>query len=552
MRSPWHPPPLPLRALMSNASPPAAASGQYGPLGPLALSLSGGGYRAAAFHLGTLRFLDGVGLLPDVVGLSTVSGGTITGMAWVVSQLDGKAFPDFYTSYSAYLKRTNVIAEALRNLTAERDPVSHSWASLIQSAADVYAREELFGDRRFGEVLGASGLRLQEAIFNTTEFHTALDFRFRRSGSPYALLGNLNYKLPRSVAQHVRLADVVAASSCFPGGFEPLVFPQQFDWPQVFPLASALNELGSDFDRGLPLMDGGIYDNQGVDSLLLAYEESPNPPTLLISDVSTQDTEMYNVPENPTKRGFVTLNGVLWMGGGLFLLTLASALILAWRGFETAREGAWAPGDFFVYLVPGALTAAVAVSLAWLYGRAKDVNALLRQQLELEAWPSFSKLTVLEFAQLLVLRVTSVLALTSKVFMKRVRGLVINRVFQDARFQQRRMANFIYSLTVNHPALFTKHPWLQPRPHLVQLSQQACQMPTTLWFTDDAQFDTVESAGEATACFALLRHIVEHHEGQYEAEGQPLNALFQRLREEWAVFNREEAVAEPRRPVVAA
>ena len=45
------------------------------------------------------------------------------------------------------------------------------------------------------------------------------------------LLGNANYPLPREVAQHIRLADVVAASSCFPGGFEPFVFPQQFEWP---------------------------------------------------------------------------------------------------------------------------------------------------------------------------------------------------------------------------------------------------------------------------------------------------------------------------------
>lgn len=536
---------------MSNASPPAPASGQHGPLGPLALALSGGGYRAAAFHLGTLRFLDGVGLLPDVVGLSTVSGGTITGMAWVTSQLDGKTFPDFYTSYSAYLKRTNVIAEALQELTSDRDPVSHCWSSLIQSAAQVYASDELFGDRRFGSVLGASGLQLQEAIFNTTEFHTGLDFRFRRSTNPHTLLGNNNYELPRSVAQHVRLADVVAASSCFPGGFEPLLFPQQFDWPQAFPLPSALNELGPGFDRGLPLMDGGIYDNQGVDSLLLAFAESPHPPTLLISDVSTKSSEMYNVPENPTKRGWVTLNGVMWMGAALLLLTVASALLLGWRAFDTARSGAWGAGDALVYLVPGLLTAAVAVTLGWLYGRAKDVNKLLREQVEFDAWASFRKLTVMELVQLLVLRVTSVLALTSSIFMKRVRELVINRVYQDARFQGRRMGSFIDSLTRHHPGLFSKHPWLQPQPHLVQRAQQACQMPTTLWFADDAQFAAVESAGEATACFVLLRHIVEDRAGQYESEGQPLHALYLRLREAWDGFNQQSTPAEAERRVAA-
>ncbi len=526
-------------------------SGPHGPLGPLALSLSGGGYRAAAFHLGTLRFLDGVGLLPDVVGLSTVSGGTLTGLAWVVSQVDGKSFPEFYDAYSAYLKRTNVIGEALAALTSNREHDSHDWASLIRSASDVYARPDFLGDRRFGEVLGAGGSQLQEGIFNSTEFHTGLDFRFWRSSNPGAHLGNHHYQLPRSVAQHVRLADIAAASSCFPGGFEPLVFPQQFHWPREFPLSAALNELGPGFNGGLPLMDGGIYDNQGVDSLLLAYEEAPTPPTLLISDVSTQEAEMYNVPENPTKRGFVTLNGVLWMGGALFVLALVSALLVGWHGARTALTGAWALGDFFLYVVPGVLSAAVAVALVWAYLRMKDVNALLHKQMELEAWPSFRKLTVLEVAQMVVLRVTSTLALTSKVFMKRVRGLVMNRVFEDARFQNRRMANFIYSLTLNQPTLFAEHPWLQPQPHLVQLAQQACQMPTTLWFTEDAQFDTVEAAGEATVCFALLRHIVEGFKGQYEAEGQPLHALYQRLRKEWAVLNRAGAVAEPQRQVAA-
>ncbi|WP_284668132.1 hypothetical protein [Myxococcus sp. SDU36] len=33
---------------------------------------------------------------------------------------------------------------------------------------------------------------------------------------------------------------------------------------------------------------------------------------------------MYDAPENPTKRGWVTLKGVSWMAYGLFALTLAS------------------------------------------------------------------------------------------------------------------------------------------------------------------------------------------------------------------------------------
>ena len=53
----------------------------------IALTFSGGGYRAAAFHLGTLSMLHHVKtetgtLLEHVEVLSTVSGGTLTGLRY--------------------------------------------------------------------------------------------------------------------------------------------------------------------------------------------------------------------------------------------------------------------------------------------------------------------------------------------------------------------------------------------------------------------------------------------------------------------------------------
>ena len=528
---------------MSDTTPPAgetpaAPITPERPLGNLAVSLSGGGYRAAAFHLGTLRFLDRVELLNGVVGLSTVSGGTICGMAWVVSQLDGKPFNEFYQEFSSYLKQTNVISQALEGLTNDRDHTSRTWASLIHSASDVYARPELFGGRRFGEVMASETLQLEEAIFNSTEFHTALDFRFRRSRDDHAPLGNRNYPLPREVAQHVRLADIVAASSCFPGGFEPFVFPQQFEWPAAYPLEQALNDLGSDFRGGLPLMDGGVYDNQGVDSLLLAFKDS-SATTLLISDVSAQNTQMYNVPANPTRRGWITLRGVNWMAWGLFFLALAAAVVLSWHGWETARAGDWTWQDYLLYLVPGVFAAGVAGALMWIRRRLRDGNALLQKTIDVEAWPSFRGLTVPEFTQMLALRISSLIALTSTIFMDRVRGLVFAQVYSNPDFKDRRISNLIYALTRSSPELWSRHPWLKPKPHLVSLSQQAEQMPTTLWFTEERQFDLLESAGEAPVCYVLLRHIVKHHAGEYETAGLPLFDLFTCLRKEWDVFQRD-------------
>lgn len=512
------------------------------PLGNLAVSMSGGGYRAAAFHLGTLRLMDRVGLLPGVVGLSTVSGGTICGMAWVVSLIEGKTFGEFYDHFSKYLISNNVIAQALEGLTGKRNYASHEWASLIGAASNVYARPNLFGDRRFGDVLGARGLQLEEAIFNSTEFHTGLDFRFRASSRPRTILGNRNYPLPRAVAQHIRLADIVAASSCFPGGFEPLVFPQQFHWPAQYPLDAALNELGPDFDSGLPLMDGGVYDNQGIESLLMAFNDS-TATTLLISDVSARNDEMYTLPASPTRRGWLTLNGVFWIGRLLFVLALAAALVVGWHGWRKARDGSWVPEDYLLYLVPGLLAAGVAGGTWWLHRRFQDVNHLLKDTVEVEAWATLKKLTAPEFIQMMVLRVTSLLALTSSIFMARIRRLVFGRMFQDKVFEGKRVSNLIYSMARDYPALFENHPWLRPGPDLVTLAQTAERMPTTLWFNAPSQFTTQCLAGEATCCFVLLRHLVEERKGQYEQPGAPLHDLYTKLRAEWDAFNGAAAAA---------
>ncbi len=51
----------------------------------LGLALSGGGYRAAAFHVGTLKKLDELGILSKVNVLSTISGGSITGAYYCIN-----------------------------------------------------------------------------------------------------------------------------------------------------------------------------------------------------------------------------------------------------------------------------------------------------------------------------------------------------------------------------------------------------------------------------------------------------------------------------------
>ena len=515
-------------------------------MGELALALSGGGYRAAVFHLGVLRFLQKVELLDSVTALSTVSGGTLLGCAWTVSRMKGISFPDFDAHISGYLQKTNVIGEALRNLKNHRRHGRRARPSLIGSAAHIYSRPDFLGQQRLGELLNAPRFPFRELIFNSTEFSTGEDFRFRRSDQPDAVMGNGNLPLHRDIAEHVRLADIVAASSCFPGGFEPLQFPEDFQWPQDFPLKQVCEALPRSFtppkgDKpSLPLMDGGIYDNQGVDSLVLAFEKDKDDtlPTLLISDVDARKRPLYSFPGD-SSTGWLTLRGLTWLGRLLFAVALATLVVLITQGWAAFRDHGWQLADYALYLIPGLFSAGVAGALVWSSLVLRDVQERVRSQFKVDnLWKDLRKLTVREAIGLLELRATSLVALTSSVFMKRIRGLIQTDVFTDTRYRGRRIDNLIYDLQEAPEKLCDKYPWLRPSEALIHLSRQAEQYPTTLWLDDPRKdLDLLTRAGEATTCFNLLKHLLEDRAGQVETAGSPVQRLFQRLREEWEKLN---------------
>ncbi len=83
----------------------------------IGLALSGGGYRAAVFHLGLLSYLNRVDLLKQVKMISTVSGGTFTGAKYTLSLVAGQSFEQFYQEYYAFLKNTKLVELALNNMS---------------------------------------------------------------------------------------------------------------------------------------------------------------------------------------------------------------------------------------------------------------------------------------------------------------------------------------------------------------------------------------------------------------------------------------------------
>ena len=68
----------------------------------IGLALSGGGYRAAAYHIGTMRALHKLGILDEVDVISSVSGGSITATYYVLNK--HKGYEQFEKEFLSKLK----------------------------------------------------------------------------------------------------------------------------------------------------------------------------------------------------------------------------------------------------------------------------------------------------------------------------------------------------------------------------------------------------------------------------------------------------------------
>jgi len=509
------------------------------PFGDLALTLSGGGYRAAAFHLGALDTLNELGLLGGVRVMSTVSGGTLTGLLYAVSIAEHQSYPAFYEKAYDFLKNTNVIRDAFQKMGAQNSGNLAPFPSLIRSAADVYDSLNVFGGRTFSLLLNSNEPQLNELSFNATEFRSGNSFRFQKSQSALASIGNGRLEVKRELAGQIRLADIAAASSCFPGGFEPIRFPDDFRWQTE--LEGIRDELGRDkFEPCVPLMDGGIFDNQGVDSLVQTYKRRGNDVGLvIISDTSQGSDSLFEFPVmvNSSRRWLTLVNLAkgAWMVFFIAALTILTLVVDMIKSLGT--QGLRLPEDIFLYLVPLLLSLLVIGLLIWLRLVVRRGLRLVHEKVGIELWASMKDLTVYELIGLLNGRVSSVLALTSSVFMKRIRSMIYKDISVYGKYKNRLVINLIYDLkNTSLKALFAKAPWLMPSPKLQNLAKRAEAMDTTLWFSNEAELETLVACGRATMCFNILRYIVGLR-GEYLHPDSGISQVLNRARTVWKSFN---------------
>ncbi|MBX3672645.1 MAG: patatin-like phospholipase family protein [Burkholderiales bacterium] len=224
---------------------------------PIALALSGGGIRAMAFHLGVLRFMAERGMLESTARISSVSGGSL--VIGLIFHEAGMRWP----SSADYLSH---VYPALRAKLCAR---SLQWGALRQLANPLNLRFLLSRANLLALVLTnewnivarlADLPQTPEWSINGTTAESGKRFRFKQGD-----LGD--YTLGYATPGNFPLANALAVSAAFPGGFGALTFDAtRFEWRKRAwdDAPQAAEVVNIDYKR-LHLYDGGVYDNLGLE-----------------------------------------------------------------------------------------------------------------------------------------------------------------------------------------------------------------------------------------------------------------------------------------------
>ena len=299
----------------------------------LALCLSGGGYRAALFHLGALWRLHELGLLAQVRRVSSVSGGSILA-AFLAEHLvaDGAGGDtDRYARWCGSLDFRSGLAEPFAAV------VRHDIRTLPALACALpnlfrHRYGSGFLARSYRRVLTARALaelpRVPDFVYCATNLRFGVNFEFSRARVGDYQTGYLRGDADGPQPHDIAIATAVAASSCFPPVFGPLrLRTAGMRWTHG-------GYRGVDRDRlveRIDLSDGGVYDNLAMepvikhaDVVLVSDGGSPfplEPGRDLASKLARYGAVMGNQANALRKRLYAELRRSGQIEGALWSLT---------------------------------------------------------------------------------------------------------------------------------------------------------------------------------------------------------------------------------------
>jgi len=626
-----------------------------GKIEQIALSLSGGGVRALGFHLGTMSMLDRLGLLNKVEIISSVSGGSMVGLGYCLSQRFNRPYQDFFDDFFEFLPELNILEELMERVTARVPPSPSGRRDLITALANVYHTQ--YFNRYFSQYSKDGSVNfdllldeprnghVREMIFNATEFKTGSAFRFQVSDYR-CLIGNGNISICMKHARKIRIADIMAASSCIPVGMEPFFFPDDFHWPDDVPVKRnrpspnrptcdeirAALARNTDTERpNIALMDGGVYDNQGITSTLLAvnrkktgitekdthecgfslnHRGDPSMPQdwanwmsgkitqgtklQLSVEVKPEDLDLLIISDTPVRKASIfpripfpesgdrvpigrikeppkgfwskawariektSIGRLDQVGWAMMVLLIVSIGLngydlweMGWFDRESWQDTRGLLFDFAWMALEILIPVVVLILLFVVLVRLKHQRSRTEVNLEhlIKPWrnsPKYylNKLRVGTLLDMLMLRVGSVSALTSTIYMNRIRGLGYSTAYSRPDLHNRVLANEIFTLQDApdefdplHVELLRRDAW-PPPPEMRRIVDKSATMATKLWIEQEEgdplnDLDYLVIGGQCTMCYNMMRFLWDRCRPHGQFMHEETKEMFDNAIREW-------------------
>jgi NTE family protein len=238
----------------------------------IALCLSGGGYRAALYHLGATRRLNELGVLSQISTLTSVSGGSI--LASVIAAYAVRKPEAWSRPGEPVAGWDDEVAKPLEELTHHNIRTRSilkgvlPW-NLLKRDVQIDALADRLAEGPTGRARLADLPERPRFVFCSSEMVFRAQWTFdsgpRRFGAEPS--GHRDFG-------DFTIARAAASSSCLPGAFSPMSLRER--------LAGGTYD-GDDATKlhgKLALSDGGMYDNLGVEPVWQDHE------TVLVSDAA--------------------------------------------------------------------------------------------------------------------------------------------------------------------------------------------------------------------------------------------------------------------------
>lgn len=254
----------------------------------VALCLSGGGYRAMLFHLGTLMYINARGLLPKIDRISSVSGGSITagvlGYKWgrlqfandIATNFDAEVVSPIKTLASTTIDEKSIISGIFLPGVSISDMVMSAYDKHLFNNATL---QSLPDRPRF--------------VINATNVQSAALCRFSK---PYIW----DYRVGKIANPTHKISEAVTASSAFP----PVLSPIEINVTNAFTPNTGQDLQREPFTSKLVLTDGGVYDNMGIETAWKRYK------TILVSDAGGK-TQAEGDPHTDWARHALRINDLI-------------------------------------------------------------------------------------------------------------------------------------------------------------------------------------------------------------------------------------------------